>query len=89
MLTSTTLLTWLSVCALAVAQEGTTGKLGDAPKVTENPAAAYEVKLEAGDIKGWAKASSEAGKPVSFEIEIEGLPADKGPFSMLEPKHPI
>lgn len=78
---SSTLLTILSACALAAGQ--TTGKLGDAPEVTSNPAAAYQAELEAGKISGWAKASSEAGKAVAFTITVDGLPEDAGPFSML------
>jgi hypothetical protein len=79
MIGSTSIIAFLSTCAIAAAQ--VTGQLGDAQVVTNNPAgAAYQATLT-GKVTGSVKATSEAGKAVSFTVEVKGLPVGTGPFS--------
>lgn len=76
MFTSKSILAVLSAIALASAQ------IKDAPVVTNNPAgASYEAVIKAGNITGSVNATSDAGKAVSFTLEVSGLPAGAGPFS--------
>ncbi|KAJ9148413.1 hypothetical protein NKR23_g5237 [Pleurostoma richardsiae] len=76
---SLSLLGLLGGFALSRAQ--TTGKLGDAVIVTNNPPGVEYAAKFTGSITGWANASSAAGgKGVSFNISVSGLPTEKGPF---------
>ncbi|OIW26708.1 hypothetical protein CONLIGDRAFT_646857 [Coniochaeta ligniaria NRRL 30616] len=80
MLVSNPLLVLLSSIALASAQN-VTGQLGDAQVVSNNPAgAAYQATLT-GKVTGSINATSKAGKPVSFTLEVKGLPVGTGPFT--------
>lgn len=80
MLVPNSLLVLVSAFAVASAQN-ITGQLGDAQVVTNNPAgAAYQATLT-GKITGSINATSKAGKPVSFTLEVKGLPVGTGPFS--------
>lgn len=79
---SSTVLSVLSTLALVSAQ---TGKLGDAPVVTNNPVgASYYATLpnkESESVRGTVYAvSSPTGKGVDFDITLSGLPAEGGPF---------
>ncbi|KAH8904497.1 Cu,Zn superoxide dismutase-like protein, partial [Coniochaeta sp. PMI_546] len=66
-----------------------TGQLGDAQVVTNNPAgAAYQATLT-GKITGSINATSKAGKPVSFTLEVKGLPVGTGPFKYHIHEKPV
>ncbi len=80
MLVSSPILILLSSIALATAQN-VTGQLGDAQVVTNNPAAAAYQATLTGKVTGSIIATSLAGKPVSFTLEVKGLPVGTGPFS--------
>jgi hypothetical protein len=70
----------LATLSLSTAQ--TTGKLGDAIVVTNNPPGASYTVTFAGTVKGSLNATSSAnGTGIDFKLQIEGLPADKGPYS--------
>ncbi len=78
-----TILTALLSATSVVAQ--TTGKLGDAKVVMDNPPSTDYVAAfnMAGPemITGWVNASTDAsGKGVAFTISVKGFQADKGPF---------
>jgi hypothetical protein len=80
MLAPKSLLAFLSLLGIATAQN-ITGALGDAQVVTNNPAgAAYRATLT-GKVSGSLNATSQAGKAVSFTLEVMGLPVGTGPFS--------
>lgn len=77
-----------SVAAAAphLATRQTTGKLGNAQRVTDNPTGAMaEARLiPTGDsqIQGYVRARSggSASAPINMEINISGLPSSGGPF---------
>jgi len=84
---SSTVLSVLSTLALVSAQ---TGKLGDAPVVTNNPiGASYYATLpnkESESVRGTVYVvSSPTGKGVDFDITLSGLPAEGGPFCTSNP----
>jgi hypothetical protein len=79
MVATASIVVFLSSCAFAAAQ--VTGQLGDAQVVTNNPAGAHYQAVLTGKVSGSVNATSEAGKAVSFTVEIKGLPVGTGPFS--------
>jgi hypothetical protein len=73
-----------AVCALA--QNHTTGKLGDAVVVVNNPPRASYVavfpRYGTSKIRGEVTAvSARGGKGVNFDLMVRGLPIAGGPFS--------
>jgi hypothetical protein len=73
-----------AVCAFA--QNQTTGKLGDAVVVGNNPPmASYIAHFSRSDmskLKGKVTAiSGKDGKGVNFSLTVQGLPKEGGPFS--------
>lgn len=72
---------------LAITAAQSTGKLGDAAVVTNNPAGAtYKATLpekSSTKVRGFVTISSGAGgKGASYVINLTGLPTSGGPFSM-------
>lgn len=70
----------------ALAQNHTTGKLGDAKVVMNNPPMASYVATFPHDgmskVKGQVTAmSGKGGKGVNFSLRFRGLPKEAGPFS--------
>jgi hypothetical protein len=70
----------VSILGIASAQN-VTGQLGDAQVVTNNPAAAAYKATLTGKVTGSLLATSLARKPVSFTLDVKGLPVGTGPFS--------
>lgn len=73
-----------AVCALA--QNQTTGKLGDAMVIGNNPPMTSYVALfsrsDMSKIKGKVTViSGKDGKGVNFSLTVQGLPKEGGPFS--------
>ncbi|KAI1295826.1 superoxide dismutase [Xylaria venustula] len=83
--------------ACVLAQNATTGKLGDAIVVTDNPVGKKAIAVLpkepfftsgslAGNVKGTVKATTGAhGVGVEFEVTFSNLPKEGGPFSSLDP----
>jgi hypothetical protein len=73
----------LAAAATAVSAQSST--VTPAPEATSNPAGvAFEAEFSGygGSLQGSIiGASSEDGKGVKFEISVDGLPEDLGPFS--------
>lgn len=70
-----------SVITAARAQNITTGKLGDAAQITNNPPGASYVAVLEGPVTGEVTATSAAtGKGVFFSVTVNGLPTEGGPF---------
>ncbi|KAI1369579.1 superoxide dismutase [Xylaria arbuscula] len=88
---SSGLLMVLSLSAGVLAQNGTTGQLGDAVAVTNNPVGKQAIaRLPKepfftsidGNVKGSVKATTGAkGKGVDFEVTFSNLPKEGGPFT--------
>jgi len=79
---SPTPLLLLSLLGSLAAAQNITGALGDAQVVSNNPAGASYRAALTGKVSGSLNATSNgAGKPVSFTLELMGLPVGTGPFS--------
>ncbi|KAF2842236.1 Cu,Zn superoxide dismutase-like protein, partial [Patellaria atrata CBS 101060] len=78
-----TVISSLSILALASAQT-TTGQLGDAAAITNNPEGAIYVAtlpISKG-VRGTVTAqTAPGGAGVAFQITVDGLPTEGGPFS--------
>ena len=73
----------LWIAAGAIAQNITTGKLGDAAQITNNPPGASYIAVFEGRVTGEVTAESAAtGKGVLFSVTVNGLPKEGGPFGM-------
>jgi hypothetical protein len=72
----------LGVLAGIATAQNVTGALGDAQVVSNNPAGvSYQARLT-GKVSGSLNATTtQAGKAVSFTLEVSGLPVGTGPFS--------
>ncbi|KAL1850399.1 hypothetical protein VTK73DRAFT_9691 [Phialemonium thermophilum] len=81
---TTILAALLSVGLLATAQQST-----DAVAVTDNLAAEYAAKIDAGSIQGWANATSAAGQAVRFTVDVSGLPTKNAPFTYHIHEFPV
>ncbi|KAB5542521.1 superoxide dismutase [Coniochaeta sp. 2T2.1] len=81
-----TLLALLPFLSTAVFAQNITGQLGDAKIITNNvPNTTYRAVLT-GKVSGSLNATSQdAGKAVSFTLEVKGLPVGAGPFSAFFP----
>ncbi|KAB5536247.1 superoxide dismutase [Coniochaeta sp. 2T2.1] len=74
----------------AVFAQNITGQLGDAKIITNNiPGTTYRAVLT-GKVSGSLNATSqEAGKAVSFTLEVKGLPVGAGPFKYHIHEKPV
>lgn len=71
----------LWIASGAVAQNITTGKLGDAAQIANNPPGASYIAVFEGRVTGEVTAESAAtGKGVVFSVTVNGLPKEGGPF---------
>lgn len=85
-------LSLLGAATLAAAQSAnvTTGKLGDARPVRNNPeiGETWIATFDSAAVKGTVKAvASTVG--VNYTIDVTGLAVDKGPYSMCSPKNGV
>lgn len=82
----TSLLGLLATATLAVGQasNNTTGKLGDARPVRNNPVIGevWVAKFDSPTVKGFVTAVANT-VGVNYTIDVTGLPVDQGPFSTL------
>lgn len=80
----TSLLGFLATATLGVCQSSntTTGKLGDARPVRNNPVIGevWVAKFDSPTVKGFVTAVANS-LGVNYTIDVTGLPEDQGPFS--------